>query len=55
MRMANERSELVQNIDEGEFGENFAAVCNKIGKFFLHFVRLATLALSVAAIVLAAR
>ena len=55
MRMANERSGLVQNKDEGEFKEKFAMVCKKIGKFFLDFVRLATLALSVVAIVLAAR
>lgn len=53
--MANERSGLVQNISEGEFVENSADVCKKIGKFFLDFVRLATLVLSVVAIVLAAR
>ena len=52
--MSNET--LIQH-DEGnlECGEKFADVCKKVCKFFLGFVRLATLALSVVAIVLAVR
>ena len=55
--MANEA--LIQHDESNlECGEKFADVCKhfkEVCKFFLDFVRLATLALSVVAIVLAVR